>query len=364
MKSVLYLPSTPLNILLSIAHAAAFQSSQKAHLVLIDQKQIEDNLYFQVLKSSGLFSEVAILPGNAKGKGKLVERKQSFANLQKWSSLWKPELIMVGSDRRVEFQYLMNHLQGIGCQGGYLDDGLYSYAGKPAVWYKDTVNALLKKLSYGFWWDEPATVGASKWIDQAWLFQPDEVVEELKAKELHYLNLEFFQNTKFKKISEMICGQGGLNHETLERLKDIELIVLIPHPNNIQKMEGYKDKLMVFLDSVTLEGLKVAVKYHPREQQDDSLGLNSCYGALILPKTLAFEFILPFAKKQSLIVGDVGTALLTAQWLRPDLSVFAVLSEGDKFQSSFVDLYARLGVQRVSDFTKLTAIIESGELKK
>ncbi|BCN93948.1 hypothetical protein THMIRHAM_17330 [Thiomicrorhabdus immobilis] len=353
-KKVLYLPSTPLNILVAVAHASAFSEKQVSKMVLIDQKSLEDNVYFNALYNwqESPFETLDLTFGRAKGWHKMAERKQSFAKLSELVKVFNPDAIATGSDRRVEFQYAMHTSQSsnVAIEGWYLDDGLYSYAGRPYKYFKDVINSLLKKIGYGCWWQEPKTVGASKWIDQAWLFQPDFAVALLQAKQCQLIKPEWFVSNKVKQLSKAILSDFQVNESILRTLQNVGVFLLIPHPNNIKKMTGYEKRIFEFLTFLKQQEIPVAVKYHPRTRQVDPLKLVEEYNVLLLPSGLAFEFILPFLKKQSHVIGDVGTALLTAKWLRPDLKVTAVLAEEDAFQIKFKRIYEPLGLNMVAAF--------------
>ena len=368
-RKVLYLPSTPLNLLVSVAHAVNYSSEQVAQIVLIDQQSSQSNVYFNALQawSNSPFQQVDLTLGTAKGKDKLNERKDNFAKLAALVKKFPADAVAVGSDRRVEFQYVMHSLTKASKEvgGWYLDDGLYSYAGRPYKWSKDWINALLKKTVYGMWWQEPKTVGASDWIKQAWLFRPNNAVKELKSKQMHTIKAPWFIHADVRQFSEQVCSGYGLKQILLSALQSVDLFLLIPHPNNIKKMFGYEERIHQFLSQRNQQGLRVAVKYHPRTEQKDPLDLEKSYQALLIPGGLAFEFVLPFLKLNAQVVGDVGTALLTAQWLRPDLSVSAVLAEDDQFQSAFKTIYEQLGVNIVNSFqnVEMPSGIEGVKLK-
>lgn len=360
---VLYMPSTPLNLLVSVAHAVANSAEQTSQLVLIDQKNVRSNIYFNALQAwkNSPFEKVALTSGGAKGLKKLVERKKNFVKLTALSEQFPADVIAVGSDRRVEFQYLMylRSIQSKCIEGWYLDDGLYSYAGRPYKWYKDKLNSILKKIWYGFWWKEPKTVGASDWIKKAWLFQPEHSVELLQVKLSKKIEPKWFASDQVKGFSKTILSDYGVEGTTLQRLQSVGVFLLIPHPNNIKKMVGYEERIFKFLSFLKQQQVPIAVKYHPRTSEADPLKLVTEYNALLLPSGLAFEFILPFLKYQSHVVGDVGTALLTAQWLRPDLNVTAVLAEDDEFQKTFKRIYGKLGLTMVAEFNEVQALRES-----
>jgi len=352
-----------------VAHAVAYASEQTAQMVLIDQKITQDNVYFNALQTwqNSPFQLVDLTLGTAKGKDKLKERKENFAKLAGLVKKFPADVVAVGSDRRVEFQYVMHILSTPfhEVDGWYLDDGLYSYAGRPYKWFKDWVNGFLKKAAYGAWWQEPKTVGASGWIKQAWLFRPDYAVKQLQTKQMHTVKSKWFTHNDVRQFSEQVCSAYGLSQDLLKALQSVEVFLLIPHPNNIKKMQGYEERVHQFLSEMHQQGVRVAAKYHPRTKQKDPLSLEQRYQASLIPGGLAFEFVLPFLKPNGLVIGDVGTALLTAQWLRPDLNVSAVLAEDDQFQSGFKTIYEQLGVNIVDSFqdVKMPYDIEGTKLK-
>jgi hypothetical protein len=336
---VLYLPSTPLNLLVSVAHATAYNDEQNAQLVLIDQKSLDNNPYFKALIGweESPFEQVDLTIGKAKGFNKLAERKVNFSKLVNIAHSFKPSVIAVGSDRRVEFQFLMQYCrQKVGLVSGwYMDDGLYSYAGRPYKWFKDKINGILKKLVYGLWWQEPQTIGASTWIDQAWLFSPKHAITPLQQKQIALIKPEWFDQRQVVSFSERVLLQFALDQTVKSRIQTADLFLLIPHPNNIKKMTGYENRIELFLTELNQLGLKVMIKYHPRSQGKDALNLAERYGAYVLPNNLAFEFVLPLINSSAIILGDVSTVLMTARWLRPDITTLAVLAEDDEFAQRF-----------------------------
>lgn len=360
MKKVLYLPSTPLNILVATAQALALKDVQESYIILIDQKNDQGNVYFQSLKAwlDSPYKLVRILPGKAKGFEKAQERKANFTVLKELLEEYRFDVVATGSDRRVEFQYTMHMLtQGVSnagvVEGWYLDDGLYSYSGRKYHWYKDEFNKILKKLIYGLWWKEPSTVGASAWINKAWLFRPSKSIDELKSKDSQQLRSEWFISDALLQFNRIVCNRFGLDEKGLSKVQEASWFLLIPHPNNIAKMSGYKHRLKSFVSSLLNRGDKIAIKYHPRTEGSDPLNLATNANVTEVPAGLAFEFLLPFFIADCKVVGDVGTALLTAKWLRPDLQTYAVLSGDDDFQSSFNDIYEQLNVHIVSDYSLL-----------
>jgi hypothetical protein len=362
LPKVLYLPSTPLNLLVSVAHALHFKEQQRSQLVLIDQKPSEkESQYYNWLNkwNDSPFESVFLTQdaGDDLNKtfSKLEKRKRIFKQLDLIAENFQADIIATGSDRRVEFQYLMHKQtsQGIAAKGWYLDDGLYSYAGRPYHVIKDGLNSLLKKSAYGAWWREPKTVGASPWINDVWLFQPDQAVLALQEKKQHTLLKDWFLNDEIKKFSTALCNDYGFTFDG----QNPNVLILIPHPNNIEKMPGYLNRIEVFISKVQKAGFNIAVKYHPRTETKDPFEFKARFGVKLIPAALAFEFVLPLLKSDSYVIGDVGTSLLTANWLRPDLKSIAVLNKDSEFEANFQSVMLRLGVTVKDDFDAVMEVI-------
>ncbi|HEY9018790.1 hypothetical protein [Thiomicrospira sp.] len=353
MARVLYMPSTPLNVLVSAALANARRETDQAELWLIDQKQLENNPYLQALQNwpQSPFKQIRILPGKAKGRAKLAERKANFGAISQGLKLFQPDVIAVGSDRRIEFQYAMHQLkkhQPV-AQGWYLDDGLYSYAGRPHHAIKDGINSFIKKLSYGLWWQEPKTVGASNWINQAWLFQPQQAVELLKRKPMHKLESNWFSAPEVQSLSQAVTNQFDLKAGDLSQ---INYVIIISHPNNQLKMKDYARRIKRFVMQLSAQGKRIALKYHPRQEGEDALDLAESDLVMLIPSRLAFEFVLPLLPSGAMVLGDVGSVLLTTKWLREDLEPIAVLDDNDPFQQKFESIFRlnKINIYKNYDF--------------
>jgi hypothetical protein len=322
MTKTLYLPSTPLNLLTSLAVAGTRQSTDSAELWLIDQQlDVDENRYFQALSSwsDAPFQQVKLFTGKAKGLDKLRERKHNFALIKEGIGRFQPDIIAVGSDRRVEFQYAM-HLQSKTkpAQGWYLDDGLYSYKGRPHHPIKDGINALLKKLIYGLWWDEPSTVGASRWIEHAWLLKPESAVPALQQKIMHPITTAMLKSDLVQAFSQHIMQKFALDTDSLSQIDDV---LIISHPNNQKKLPNYQANLKKQIADLLAQNRQVAIKYHPRQAGLDALTLAEDKRVQIIPAVLAFEFILPLLKQEAVVSGEMSSILMTTQWIRPEISV-------------------------------------------
>ena len=354
--NVLYLPSTPLNILVCVAHAIEHQATQNAKLILIDQTLVTDNPYIKALKAwkESPFIDVEIMSGKASGWQKYQERQSNFLHLAEVKSSFLPDVIAVGSDRRVEFQYLM-HL----CQSSvkpvnawYLDDGYYSYAGRPYKWYKDLVSSAVKKMAYGFWWEEPKTIGSSSLIDKAWVFRPELVHPSLKTKQLKPIGNNWFHSEEFTVFAKEVFKAFQINETFFDELQQLDLLWVLPHPADYADDE-LRAQVDALLERAFQAGLRIGVKYHPRFTERDTFSYQSRFNALLMPNSIAFEFLLPILAKQLLMISGLGTSLMTAKWLGEALNVNAIISKNSETAKSDQALYSTMDIPVYNDCQKI-----------
>lgn len=349
-KKVLYLPSTPLNILVSLAHASQ-QKNQESVMMIIDQKDIADHPYLNALLTveNTPFKSVQVLAGQSLETSKSKLRKQNFTQLKALIEIHNFDAVATGSDRRIEFQYCMQQLlqNNKNVQGWYLDDGLYSYAGRVSKWYKDWAGCLVKKLAYGFWWDEPMQIGTSKWVTQSWLFDPCKAILQLKKNPIEKLESEWFKSPIMKDFGSNLFEFMQANR-FLKPLQEASLFILLPHPHNVEKMPGYEKRLRTLIETAQSKHLNVVAKYHPRCGNEDVFKLNDYKNVSVVPSQIAFEAMLILLGSSVKVLGDVGTSLLTAKWLRPELAVFANLNQTNQFEREFSQLLTNHGVKVIS----------------
>ena len=337
-ERTLYLPSTSFNLLACLLDMCQCQPVQ-AQLIMIDQHCAPP--YLSLLKEEGdfPFQRVDWLPA-AQGWNKPFQRRRDFQRLWQWTASFAPTEIVVGSDRRIEFQYLMHRFrrQGRTVKGVYLDDGLYSYMSWPRNRLSSWLDTMVKKLAYGFWWRTPPSVGDSEWIEEARLFAPAMARAALKQRSIVSLEGERLMNPPISRLVRRVVEQAGVE---AERLMEAEKVILMPHPHDLRHLNGFE--CSVRREVETAAG-PVCVKYHPRAAGKDMLGLRRM-GVSILPGHLPFEFFLPLLSEAVEVVGDLTTALLSTRWMRPALRVRALGHLDGRVDEALLRLYARFGVE-------------------
>ena len=95
---------------------------------------------------------------------------------------------------------------------------------------------------------------------------------------------------------------------------------MLAHSGNFKHISDYGLQIRSLVEQLVLDSRKLAVSYHPREKQDDWLNLVSL-GASLIPHAVPAELIYLFNRHNlRAVYGDIGTSLITARWLLPDVA--------------------------------------------
>ncbi len=312
--------------------AFSLPESDSKLLLLIDQPEIDSIFVKAILNwAESPFSLIQTASRKISGKGKVAQRKQANKEILDILKHYQPNHIYTGNDRRIEFQCAMAHSPSI-TRGLYIDDGTYTYLGRKTHWFKDhLLDNLAKKLTYGNWWKQPETIGASDWISECIVAFPDSVVEQLKTKTLTQLPLNLARS-EFQSLANLCLSDDP---DTIAQLETLNALALLPHnsvaqPGNIAAIKQWLEQK---------QGNN-AIKHHPRIKD------KSIFGQLTapeIPARIPMEVMLPMLRPDCSIIGDCSTALLTAKWLRPSLDV--VVPDSGGLTPEWLALLRQLDIQ-------------------
>ncbi|HEY9033876.1 MAG TPA: polysialyltransferase family glycosyltransferase [Pseudomonadales bacterium] len=342
----LFLVSTPLHLMVAIAIADTEQLAN-AHLLFIDQTSRDDNPYYQLMQHwpDSPFCSLSLFMRAPRGlRQKRHARRDTFAGLNKLLAQLQPAHIYCGNDRRIEFQYCMHVMKAAGrpATGYYMDEGAFTYVGRKASdsFSDRIVDNLGKKLAYGWWWKHPPTVGASAWVDYAYLSFPALAEPRLQQKPHRQLTLAYWQSPRLQAFCRQLLADLGMP----ARLAGFDVFFTLPHESVINAAGNYRAVLLAAIDERLAAGKRVGVKYHPRDSQADALAIGALPGVELLDRRLPFEALLPLFGPQAEIIGDFSTTLISTRLLRPDLAVTAI-DHGQGGQSAlYAGLYRQLGI--------------------
>jgi hypothetical protein len=122
------------------------------------------------------------------------------------------------------------------------------------------------------------------------------------------------------------------------------VVLVLPHSKLLRGNDALVLSLRRLLEAASACGRRVALKYHARELESDPAGLVAEGAALVLPKALPVELLLPLLPRDALLAGEASTALLASCWLRPDLSVHDLGSARGDYATRARRLFAAHGI--------------------
>ncbi|MEW6238639.1 MAG: polysialyltransferase family glycosyltransferase [Candidatus Omnitrophota bacterium] len=345
--NALYMISTPLNLFLASGIALSKREEENAYLCFIDQISLEDNLYIEQTKQwkDSPFLEVHAFSGRGlPAIEKWNHRKKLISSLRSLAEHIRPVKIYTGNDRRYEFQYLIHHARRINesVTGIYLDDGMCTYVRRNNHRLRNILfDQWLKKIFYGIWWDQPAIVGASKYIDECWLAFPEHVHPIIKKTIHHKASASLFSHSAIRSLSQQLLLASGMD---ITCLQNIDILLTLPHVTIMDRIPNYRPEMIKLVETITRNGGKAAIKYHPRQIGEDEIGLLKFQNTQLIPANASFEALLPSMPANIAIVGDISTTLLSARWLRDDLRVISIGCNANKLQKIYIPFFKKIGV--------------------
>ena len=341
----LYLVSSTLHFFWAWLLAFKNKPHRQAYLWFIDQYSDKPMAFLPFIDQvESPFVEWRLFSGREKtGLQKLKHRSEMFKVVEKWASDHSIDRVFIGNDRSVMGQFVIKTLKAQAkaeqrrCKGCFLDDGVFTYLGRAASqsWSEKYLDAVAKKVIYGFWYDPPVTVGASKWIDEAWVMYPEHVSPYLAHKK----KVAIFD------INEGLACIEPLSKRVLESkgvevglLQELDVLITLPNETIFSKIEGYRENIKKLVTDLQKQNKKIAVKYHPAAGDRDILNLEAL-GVVKLPADVSFEMLIIQLEKCDLI-GDLSTTVLLAQYIRPiiNLDVYSMASENNRVKALFTSL--------------------------
>ncbi len=346
-KVDVYLVSSTLHFFWALLLAYT-NKDRESHLIFIDQNtQNPLNFYSPLHKTLTPFASVEMFAGRElKGWALLKRRKAQFVMMRNRIQHLAIDRVFLGNDRSVLGQFFLQEAknQYKACVGCYLDDGVFSYLGRSASKKKTEryIDAMFKKLSYGFWYDPPLTIGASRWVDELWLMYPKQRTALLQSTRA----IQILPNQEALKsvgdFAKQILQAESLNVQQIEAL---DVLITLPNPLIFSKIPGYQQSIETLLGALHQQGLKVGVKYHPVTGKKDILNVQKM-GALLLPSQVSFEMLLPFLQ-QCRVIGDMSTTILLARFIDENANVVMMKVSDDDYSKKMATLCETLRIDVV-----------------
>lgn len=324
-----YLTHTPYHILLSLAIAYNKKTETNYidnHLFIIGDFNNSAYIY-EKLKGLSLMDRVRFLPGNYNSNPvyeAIILKKNTYTiqKLLKKDFLSKntKSSVFVFNDRRPEDQLLMYLNKKHGGINYYVEDGMAIYADMGGLRSISSVERILRKLYFGFWYSPVDVLGTSKYIDVVLANEPSLVRDIIKTRHpVLKINKKIFDNFTKLGILERIFMLDNLIKDKITSSKKVALI-LVPHLSALteEMKREYCKYINNTINHLLQENYEILIKYHPRETLEDIMRLCSMLdikNILTIPRNIPIEvlYFLLKTKKNVVIYGFPSSAILTAR---------------------------------------------------
>ncbi len=363
MKNI-FIAHTPYHVLLSNALALGEGNLVDNHLFIISDFS-DAELLAQSLKSwnRSPFTQITLLNG-VYGEASMVHRiltvRKNITQISRFISKCKVDRVYVFNDSRAEGQAALHFSTKNNNRtlGTYVEDGWAAYSSftKKLSFLK----VILGKLLYGSWWENVRVYGTSRSIKEVKVIYPQFVRPEIRSRKVSQIPKQDMLNLKNYDFLHKYLESFGLNFRDLSQ---IEGILLVSHSEILRQYSTYMAVLQDLVVLAENSGLRIAIKYHPREsEQMKEFPVTNGKKMVLLPQSLPIEvvYILTGANIK-VVIGDVSSSLLTAKWLLQNATVISMASVMDFQHPVLYEIFNKLGIiiadstERVEQVLRITA---------
>jgi hypothetical protein len=262
-----------------------------------------------------------------------------------------PDAVFVGVDNFYESQYLLHRSRQLnpGRRGIYVEDGVsvYDYSYRK-TFVRTHPKEWLRAVRYFPWWRPSPLPGASSWLTEGHVAFPDLVLEPFRRKRLHALPRRRYLSAEFRDLASRIAESFGVDRS---RLSDADVLIAVTHTKWGSLLPGYRETMRGICRSLLDAGKRVAIKPHPRDPNQDALGLDEHPNLYRVPGQAMFEALTVLTDNPDLVVvGDASTSLVAAKWLRPGAEVVALRHAPDGIDARYLQrVFDGIGVAIETD---------------
>lgn len=353
----LFIAHTPYHALLSWGIALSRCTESRNYLVLVGDAKGSDVLCSAMAEAQDRpFERCTMLPGIF---GKTVQQKRfMFASnvrtIIRMTRQLSPQEVFVFNDGKPEAQAALHVArQTASARGIYVEDGAGVYWASAQPYFRPWFKKIAARvLLYGPWWEELTAVGTSRWIDEVIALFPEQLRSDLMRKPRGSIDRRSLINDTTKRMLEDYASRLGV---VPEKLQDFDVLVIAAHSSVISDFQRYRELLMEFIHRCQEAGLRYVVKYHPREERVDYVGVPK---EVLLPQEMPAELMYVLAGDRiRLVLGDQSTALISGKWLLPNARIVSAVPLLDPNNVSVASKLKSLGIELLWSMDQVDSIL-------
>ena len=214
------------------------------------------------------------------------------------------------------------------------------------------------RILYGPAWVAAKKNGLGEFIDEIHLIAPDLAREQLVSLNLVKLSPDPLLSLIESDLPGVYFSLFDCN---VHELASIEVAFILSRSDGLLgNPRGYVETVNALMDSAMRRGFKVAIKYHPKEQLPDYMGLRDKVGIVEIPRELPMELLfLVNADSLKFVLGDTSSALIGAPWILPDCIAISFANMVNKLPDLLYPDFEKFGVRLIDSKRDLEELLLS-----
>ena len=221
--------------------------------------------------------------------------------------------------------------------------------------------SLARRLIYGRAWMEILDLRENGRLDKV-AEEIQMIAPELARRELVSLTRTKLSAEPLRRLAETELPR--IYFESAERsvseFQHIDLCVILARTDSIVgELSEYVQTVLNFLRIAVDNGMKVAVKYHPKEPERDYMNIAGETWIAEAPREIPAELL--FIVNQDnlkFVLGDASSALLSAPWINPDCHTISFAPMVNKRPDTIFPNSEGFGIQEIHSVSEFNRILE------
>lgn len=216
---------------------------------------------------------------------------------------------------------------------------------------------LRQRLRLGRGWSDVRVLGTHPLVQRFVALHPALLRPELRGRALQALPAGALEAPALRSLARRLCDAVGF---APGEVPAGAVLLTLGHSSYAERNPDYRALVQACAAAVGQWPGRLFVKYHPRESQDDYLGLCAGGAARQIPRTLPVESLYLMLRDRPItVVGGMSTTLLTAGLLMPQVRCAALLhasAAGDAWDRRLLDA---LRITPLADAAAIGAYFEA-----
>jgi hypothetical protein len=287
-----------------------------------------------------------VSPGRAETIRSYVGARKNLRILADYTKRFAPTRVHVCHDMFDLSQGALHFAKQINpaARGVYVEDGSGAYLPDDNYTIAETrKRRLFRRLLIDSPWFEPVLVhGTTRWIDECVILFPDLRAPGATQRPAREPPRDALTDPEFVRWNGDLLSRYGAN---VGSLADVGCVLPVPAATGRENVAAWKRIVDLASEAMRRQGLRTAVKYHPREFLTDYLDVAARPDIVILPQRTSMEnVVLQLLPHLRCMIGDTSSCLLSAKWMSPAANVIACAGTTSNTSSKqFVNILAKAG---------------------